>query len=93
MTFLEIKMLIHYAVSGTDYRDGDFSAPAVRHTIDVFRGEFGLLESIEEEEHDGTTKLLPMYRITERGRVFVEALARVPLPEQAWVMPETELLK
>lgn len=86
MTLLEIQMLIHYHCVTTDFRDGDFTAPAVRDAIDSFRDDLGLLESIPEEEHDGTMKELPMYRITERGTVFVEALKELPLPKQIWVM-------
>jgi len=86
MTLLEIQTLIHYHCFTTDYRDGDFSAPAMRDVINSFRDELGLLESVPEEEHKGTMKLLPMYRITERGTVFVEALKELPLPKQIWVM-------
>lgn len=28
-----------------------------------------------------------VYRVTERGRVFINALKNVPLPVQAWVNP------
>ena len=88
MTLLEIQILIHYHCYTTDYRDGDFTAPAVRNAIEEFRGNLNLLQSVPEEEHDGTMKLLPMYRITERGSAFVEALQKIPLPQQVWIMPE-----
>lgn len=45
------------------------------------------VESLRAEE------LLPkeyLYPLTERGRVYVEALCKVPLPVQKWVMPEEE---
>jgi len=86
MTLLGIEILIHYRCFMTDFRDGDFTAPAVRDAINTFRDELDLLTSVPEEEHDGTMKELPMYRITERGRAFVEALQKLPLPKQIWVM-------
>ena len=80
MTPLEIEILLHYYSRGDDYRDGDFSAPAVRSAIDSFRGVLGLLQ-----ENPG--KGGGAYHITERGKVYVAALMDVPLPEQRWVMP------
>lgn len=83
MTPLEIGILLHYYSSGADYRGGDFSAPAVREAIDLFRGGLGLLMD-DISEHPRA------YRLTERGECFVEHLKRQPLPVQVWVMPVTE---
>lgn len=80
MTSLEIEILLHYQYSVVDYRDGDFSAPAVRAAIDVFRAELGLLEP------DTYTKGR-VYRLTERARVYLGHIHSMPLPESIWVMP------
>jgi len=79
MTPLEIDILLHYYCRAVDYRDGDFSAPAVRSAIDMFRGELELLKPCDE---GGKT-----YQLTARGLVYVQALQNVPLPVQKWVMP------
>ena len=83
MSPLEIKIMLHYYCCPTDYRDGDFAAPAVQDAIERFRDELNLLEPTQSMDvyHD------PHYRITERGSVFVEALCNMPLPVKTWVMP------
>lgn len=87
MTPLEISILLHYHCTVTDYRDGDFSAPAVREAIDRFYKVDELLKPTPEALR-GTWGA---YVITERGRALVEALTRVPLPVQVWVMPPADL--
>lgn len=79
MTPLELSILIHYRGCANDFRDGDFSSPSVRSVIDYFCGPLGLLE--------GTYSNNANYKLTERGRVFVDALCETPLPIQTWVMP------
>ena len=84
MSPLEIEILLHYYSDfQTDYQDGDFSAPSVQDAIERFRDELNLLEPTQSMDvyHD------PHYRITERGRVFVEALCNMPLPVKTWFMP------
>lgn len=86
MTPLEIDILFHYYTRAVDYREGDFSAPAVRSTIDAFRDDLSLLECWPDGAMpDG---FCTTYRLTERGRVFIEALQALPLPVQSWAMPE-----
>ena len=48
-TPLEIEIAMHYCVKADDYRNGNFSAPAVREAIDRFISA-GLLE---ESPHSG----------------------------------------
>ena len=79
MTPLELSILIHYRGCANDFRDGDFSAPAVREAINRFRDVLKLLELADDP--------INAYILTERGRVFVDALCEIPLPIQAWVMP------
>lgn len=81
MTPLKIEMLLHYYCRPDDYRGGDFTAPAVNEALDDFLRD----ELIEHSEHQAANPA--HYVITERGRVYVEALSAVQLPERRWVMP------
>lgn len=85
MTPLEIDILLWYHHRATDYRDGDFSAPAVRATIDAFSGSLGLLAPNDVRQG----RDLRSYLVTERARVYVEHLLAVPLPECRWEIPVT----
>jgi hypothetical protein len=84
MTPLEISILLHYHSRADDFREGDFSAPAVRQAIDWFRGSAEMLIQGTEPTNGKT------YKLTERGEVFVDALLKLPLPvrQRAWVMPQ-----
>lgn len=73
MTPLEISILLHYHVSPTDYRGGDFSAPAVREAIDRF------VDSVLLIQTDGRPDASPLYVISPGGRRQAEAFTRVPL--------------
>lgn len=83
MTPLEISILLHYYCSTTDFRGGDFSAPAVDDAMRWF-AENDLLQPTGSHPNAG-----PEYAITERGRVYIEALRAVPLPEKRRVMPSS----
>lgn len=81
MTPLGIEILMHYQTRASDYRDGDFSAPAVREAMDYFVSA-GLLREVMSTHR---------YEATEGCRVFVEALCRVPVPVQKWVIPDCSM--
>ncbi len=81
MTPLEISILIHYRCSPTDFRDGDFSAPAVRQAIDQFK-DSGFIRLTEDDD-----KAEAIYVGTDKCRAYVEALEAVPEPVQRWVVP------
>lgn len=83
MSPLQIEILLHYYCRSGDYRENDFSAPAVREAIDNFRGREDMLCPCESGSRS--------YRLTERGQAFVDALQRLPLPRRVWVMPSMEL--
>ena len=83
MTPLEIDILLHYYTTPVDYRDGDFSAPAVRKAVDEFVAD-GLLRPTKQKS-GGIGPL--SYETTERAQVFLQALCALPLPELRWVMP------
>lgn len=77
MTPLQIEIMLHYHCCASDYRDGDFSAPAVRDAIDDFRAR-GLLKESGNKR---------VYEPTEGVRLYVDALCAVPAPVQRWVIP------
>lgn len=81
MTPLQLEILLHYYAKADDYRCGDFGAPSVRDAIEHFKRE-ELLESDPTQQR--------CYTLGERGRVLVEAVLSVPLPERRWVMPSIQ---
>lgn len=82
LTPLEIEILLHYNCGASDFRGGDFSAPAVREAINKFRNDCELIENWTNDACNTAA-----YRLTKRGQVFVDALCAVPLPVQVWVTP------
>ena len=73
MTPLEIEIMLHYYCRCDDYRGGDLSTPAVKSALTNFvDNEF--LEWRRVEVADVGAALTSAYKITERGRVYVEAL-------------------
>lgn len=83
MTIYEIGILTHYYCRCIDHDDLQRNTPVWRPTIDSFI-EQGLL--VRAKGCDMA------YHITERGRVYVKALQRVPLPVSSWTIrwPEPE---
>ena len=81
MTPLLIEMILHYHTTPGDYRDGDFSAPAVRAAIDWMRDEVQLIEHKPGK---------PGYVATDRLHAYVEKLCTIDLPVLKWVYPEDE---
>jgi len=80
MSPLKLRMLLHYYSGPGDFMDGLFHAPAVRSAIDDLRDKDFLIEY-------GDTDICTTYRLTDRGKAFVHALCRLPLPVQCWRMP------
>ena len=77
MTPLEISIVLHYYAFITDYRDGDFSAPAVADAIQMFlSSEILALRSGIGRRYD----------LTQKGQTLVAALKAVPLPTTKWVV-------
>lgn len=86
MTPYEIGILLHYyASNSTDAPELKRGAPILAETIETFIAR-NLLERTDRAD-----LCLPAYRLTERGRIYVEALQRVPLPERGWVVPIADL--
>ena len=78
MTPLHIDILLHYYTRPGDYRDGDFSAPAVKEYVGWLAGN-----DLISSAHCKVEK----YEITDRGRALVDAICDTPLPINKWVVP------
>lgn len=83
MTPLQIEILLRYNSSGTEYRDGDFSAPAVRQAIDDFGDRLGMLAPSRSTD----IRTLNSYVLTPRGQAFIDHICALPLPECVWTIP------
>lgn len=81
MSPLQIEILLHYYSRPTDFRDGDFSASAVRQAIDSFKEAEALVPASHVDRQR-------TYQLGERGVVFVEHLLELALPERVttWKM-------
>lgn len=77
MSPLEIKIMLHYYTIPTDIENVDSDAQG--RAIDRL-----LKAELLTVHHEAP----PRWRITPRGKAYVEALCRVPWPIQKWVMPE-----
>jgi hypothetical protein len=71
----ELAMLVHYYIYTDDYRD--LESETGRRAIENLRRRHGLLELGNDK-----TK----YKLSDKGRVFVEAALETPLPTQRWVV-------
>jgi hypothetical protein len=76
MTPYQIDVLVHYYARCEDHPDLARNPPAWRIAVREFT-EQGLMR----EGTDGMS-----YSLTERGTAYVDALQRVPLPVQIWVI-------
>lgn len=82
MTPLQIEIALWYYARACDYRDGDFSAPAVAEALSGFV-EVGLLK-----RHEPNADLPQRYIGTEGLRMYVQAICQVLPPVQEWVWPD-----
>lgn len=81
MTPLQIQILLHYYCSPTDFRDGDFTAPAVHEAIEDFE-ESGFLRLSDPSDQLGSILVS-----TDKNAAFINALCSIPEPIQKWVIP------
>lgn len=88
MSPLQIEILLWYYARANDYRDGDFSAPAVREAVDDFRGAAGMLAPTNDLPSGQVA--LRAYRLTDRGQAYVDALMAMPLPVCRWEIPKQD---
>lgn len=84
MSPLEIEILLHYNCRAVDYREGDFTASAVRRAIDWFKSSARLLET----DKSGCART---YKLTPKGEFYVEALCSMPLPVEKYEIPPFEV--
>ncbi len=83
MTPFELDILLHYYGHADDHPVVARNPPIWKETRDAFR-EKGLLET------DTTMESTATYRLTERGKAYIDAMLALPLPVQIWVMPPTD---
>lgn len=81
MTPYEIDIMIYYYCRVDDHPDIDRDPPIYQPTMAMFERD-GLLETNPSKETDDD----PQWRITPRGRAYVDALQAVPMPEQIWIV-------
>lgn len=81
-----IKILLHYYAIPEEHEDAQRTPPIWTSTIDDFLLE-GLLRPSRPDEIDPSRYATATFQITERGRAYCDALQRVPLPVQVWVIP------
>lgn len=83
MTPLEIQIALTYHCTMNDFRDGDFTAPAVRDCIDWFV-DIGMLRL-------NTPLLSPskaVYAPTDKLHAYCKKLCSIGLPKQTWTYDE-----
>lgn len=82
MSPLCLSILLHYLMSPTDYRDGDFRAPGVQDAINWLAEDAELLEVNDERIAAGR----PAYRLSEKGKFFITMLCSFHVPRTTWAM-------
>ena len=80
MTPYEIDILLHYYSRAEDHEDIHRKPPIWQPTLRRF-----LDDELLQPTANGADVI---YAISERGTAYVEALQRIPLPVQIWVIPE-----
>ncbi len=76
MSPLQVEILLWYSCRAIDFRNGDFSAPAVREAIDEFLIARLLRPSAPCEDHG-----CMQYVLANRGRAHVDAILQLALPD------------
>ncbi len=84
MTPFELDILLHYYAIREDHPVVDRQPPIWPETCDAFLNE-GLIEIIPVVQRQYCT-----YRLTERGKAYIEHVLAVPLPVVKWVLPDTK---
>ena len=85
MSPVRINIMLHYYCSPDDY-EGKENAQFIEQTLQNFYST-GLLYHSEKGESKA------VYTITQKGRVYVEALINIPVPIliRKWGFPEWEM--
>jgi hypothetical protein len=69
------------------YLQSDLEFPDCRDYNDKWNAAVQALKSKDLLELEDATPRRRTYRITERGKVLVQAMLELPLPVQKWTMP------
>ncbi len=81
MSPFELDILLHYYSRRDDHPVLADNPPIWTSTRGKMKSD-GLLG-----ENDPVKVGEPLYYLTERGKVYIEAILSLPLPVQQWVMP------
>lgn len=93
MNIIQLQVMLHHFYDPTPYPK---DTPTIRDAHVTLLLERMLERTPEDTCYEGTiTGIrdgLPLrsYRVTERGRVFVQGLMSLPLPVQAWTLPKPD---
>lgn len=89
MSPLQIGIVLHYYFSPEDWLDGEWNDGQ----LDTVRGlaSVGLIELDPRSHPIGLGYRPGTYRLTEMGRVYVDALMAVQMPRQVWQIPSSRL--
>lgn len=79
MSPLQINILLHYYARCNDYRDGDFSAPAVAEAIEIFKLA-KVFEPLDPSRYTNPDEVTKRFQLTKKGLGIVEKLCSVPIP-------------
>lgn len=84
MSPFQIKIMLHHYCTTSQPYDGEESATAVASTIQELVKDEMLLFSFPENTSN--------YKITEKGKAYVEKLMSIPLPVETtvWTFPEDD---
>ena len=81
---IHIEVLLHYLADPEEHPRHD--SPAVMCAINWFLGE-GIFELTKPSHSVAMIDYNSSYRVTERGRVFVDMLCETPFPVPTWKDP------
>lgn len=81
MNIVTLELLFWYHVRCEDHPRLNLSVPAVMEGMHFLLQNELIQTQIKTKENSAS------YTTTARGRVYIEAIKKLPLPVKAWVMP------
>lgn len=86
MTPFELDILLHYFACADDHPVVHRNPPIWPETRDAFIAEDLMADNLPDSGRTAT------YRLTERGRAYIEFVLAVPLPVNTWQLPQPNML-
>ncbi len=88
MNVVSLEVMLHHFYKPVPFPT---DTPAVRDAHAMLESEGLIAETLQSRVNNESSRPAPIpersFVVTERGRVFVNALMSVGLPVQAWTMP------